>query len=1143
MNRLTRTLLNFTLPFLVCFVFATEAWSEQITVRAAAHKDYGRIVFKWPEPVPFDAKITGKRLVVSFGTPIEASYRRVTRSLRKYISNARPGSDGKSVSFALKGDFGVRSFYSGSAVVVDVIGKAPPTTKASKESVKTPGAKKTDGKKKRQTAPSSKGPVVRLRTGVHQKYTRLVFDWPRKVPYSLTRSGGTSTLIFKRPGRVQLGRAAKRPPRRVKGISVEATGKSVSVAIATASTSKVKHFYSGRKVVVDILAPGTQKAAPVTKPSKSKASTKTASNAKSSKPTPLGPGKPTALTPLKKSQASLKGDSLTKATLKGKGTNETSLKKTASSKPVSKSKKPAGRSSVSVQGSSSQGPSSGVQLRFTWNEPVAAAVFRRAGHLWTIFDKPSPLDINALRAAGGNVIRTLEQVPSKGATIIRMSTIAGVNPSLKRDGLAWILDFRKQKLRPKSTIDVKPQPNSPVGARLFLSVPEPGEAVPIHDPLVGDNLVVIPVIPLGHGVAQRHRYAQVQLLTLAQGVVIQPLIDNLRVRSLRQGIELTGQPRFDISSVEPVVAAAAAAAQEKGGVIRELTRAMDLKKWRKTGILDVRKERQKLLQAVAKSKGSSLKELARLNLARMFVAHGFSAEALAVLQRIQADRPGVKDDAEYNMIHGVSNYLLHRFAEAKTDLTHSSLANNDEGKFWQAVLLEQEGKSAEATLDLKKLGAITRPYPRRLKIPLSLLIARNAVAVGDNKTARRYLKVVQAEKDLEPNFKAGLDYAFGKFYELAGGFTPAVKKWEAAIKGPDRLIRAQASVARTELLLKTKKMNRKEAAAAFEKLRFAWRGDEFEFKLLRRLGGLYMEIGDFRNGLKILKQAATHFREHPQAPEVTQQMADAFSKLFLENGADKLQPITAIAIYEEFKELTPVGIKGDEMIRNLADRLVAVDLLARGAKLLDNQIKFRLKGIDRARIGARLALVHIMDKKYETALSVLSRTNVANMPTPLKNQRRYLQARSFIGLNQKDKALKLLDDDETISANLLRLDLFWKERDWPSTTQVLQQVVKQYGAEPGQPLEDKQAKAILDWAVALTLAGNERGISRLRRNFGKAMRNTPFSDAFRLIASAGAPGMLDYRTITGNLKEVENFQSFMTAYRERLKKEKLSSLN
>lgn len=1132
MKRFVLSSLIVLAPFLFDVGLSGYATAEQITVRAAAHKDYGRIVFKWPDPVPFDAKISGKRLVISFGSPIEASYRRVTRSLRAYVRSARAGSDGRSVVFALKGDFGVRSFYSGSAVVVDLLKKTTEdAAKKQQDQAKAQPSRNKAAPSTRKTSPSN-GPVVRLRTGVHQKYTRLVFDWPRKVPYRLSRNGDVASLTFDQPARIDLGRSAKRPPRHVKQLRASRSNGKVMVSISVAATSKIKHFYVGRKVVVDVMAPGTQKAVPKTAASPAGKTTKTAAKARGkekNKPIPLEPGKPTALTPLKKDQSpKVRKDKPVKSKSQQAAQSTTAAPKSGKLAPVT------------VQGASAAGNTQGVQLRFNWDEPVAAAVFRRAGYLWTIFDKPSPLDINALKAAGGNVIRSLEQLPSRQATIIRMSTIAGINPILKRDGLSWILDFRKKQLRPKAAIETKSQPNSPVGARLFIPVPEPGEAIALNDPLVGDNLVVVPIIPLGQGIIQRHRYAQVELLPSAQGVVIRPLVDTLRVRPLRQGIELTSQGRFDLT---PVTAVAAAAAQEKGGVIRELTRAMDLKKWRKSTILNMRRERQKHLQAIAKSKGSSLKEQARLNLARLFVAHGFSAEALGVLRVIQSERPGARDEAEFNMLRGVSNFLLHRYDDAKKDFEHKSLEGNDEGKFWQAVLLEQQDQTVQAAPELRKLGAIIRPYPQRLKMPLSLIVARSAVKVGDPKTARRYLKIVQAEKNIEGSVKADLDFSYGKFYELAGGFSPAVKKWESAIKGPDRLIRAKAAVARTELLLKTKKMNRKEAAAEYEKLRFDWRGDEFEFKLLRRLGSLYMGIGDYRNGLKTLKQAATHFPEHPQAPEVTQEMADAFTELFLNNGADRLKPVTAIAIYEEFKELTPVGVKGDEMIRNLADRLVAVDLLARGAKLLDNQIKFRLKGVDRARIGARLTLVHIMDQKYEKALNVLSRTNVPGMPIALQNQRRYLKARAYIGLNQKDNALKLLEDDETISANLLRLDLFWKERDWPSTTQVLQQVIKQYGAEPGQPLEDKQAKAILDMAVALTLARNERGIGRLRRKFGKAMQKTPFRDAFRLIASQGAQGLLDYRTITGKVKEVENFQAFMTAYRERLKKEKLSSIN
>ena len=56
--------------------------------------------------------------------------------------------------------------------------------------------------------------------------------------------------------------------------------------------------------------------------------------------------------------------------------------------------------------------------------------------------------------------------------------------------------------------------------------------------------------------------------------------------------------------------------------------------------------------------------------------------------------------------------------------------------------------------------------------------------------------------------------------------------------------------------------------------------------------------------------------------------------LFVEDKADSMSPITAIALYDEFRELTPPGKKGAEMVRRLADRLVDVDLLDRAAELL-----------------------------------------------------------------------------------------------------------------------------------------------------------------------------------------------------------------
>src|SRR3546814_13655683 len=91
-------------------------------------------------------------------------------------------------------------------------------------------------------------------------------------------------------------------------------------------------------------------------------------------------------------------------------------------------------------------------------------------------------------------------------------------------------------------------------------------------------------------------------------------------------------------------------------------------------------------------------------------------------------------------------------------------------------------------------------------------------------------------------------------------------------------------------------------------------------------------------------------------------MSDEFAKLFLDGGAQSLPPLTALALYYDYRELTPPGPEGDEIISKLADRLVSVDLLNRAAELIEHQITYRLRGDARAKAGARLAVVYLLDQ-------------------------------------------------------------------------------------------------------------------------------------------------------------------------------------
>ena len=1137
------------------------ALGEPVRVRAAAREDFGRIVFSWENPVSHESAVRGNRLTVRFGRPIEASYGRVTRSLRKYVRTAAPGDDGRSVVFTLKGDFDVYSFDSGSAVIVEIADKEPakgteeaakkdteaeakpPPKAAAKAPPETAGAKKE---------PARKLPTVRLRSGQHPDYTRLVFDWPRKVPYQFNQDGGIVTVTFARAARIDLKAVRSRPPRFVGATRTRVGDDSVTVTFAVPPTSKVKHFLAGPKIVLDVGQPSGSKtvaklpppppavaetaAPPAGKPAPDKAAkpggqtaeAAPASAAKAAPPTAAAAPGSVETGSASQTRKTAAAGAATPA-LGGRPGRPTQLTPKALTPP------PLPPKPAQVTAKAKVGGPPAVTLRFDWDEPVGAAVFRRAGYLWVAFDKPTVIDVNQLRQAGGNIIKGIEQMGLPEATVLRMSTVSGINPSVRRDGLAWLLDFRKQELDPETSIPIKAQPESPVGARLFVSVPEPGTPIGVTDPEVGDNLVIVPVIPLAHGTALEYIYPQLRFLKTAQGIVVRPRADDIRVRPLRQGIEISSGSGLLISDVS-----AEAAAKTLLAAMKPLTRILDLDKWKITNIKAFTPKKYQLLDAISRAKGAK-REAARLDLARFYFANGFSPEALSVLRNVARDRPEIEGDPEFRMLRGGSRFMMRRLAEAFEDFTHESLGDNDEAIFWRTAVQAASGDLAGAAKEMKRTGPIVRPYPKALKTPLGTLVTTVAAKAEDVKQARHFLEILRLDP-LSPAERSRLDFEQGKVLELSGDFDGAVKKWEQVIAGSHRPSRVKATVARMELLLKLKRMTKAEALEELEKLRFAWRGDEFEFKLLRRLGSLYLDEGRYRKGLDRLRKAATHFRTHPDAPEVTLQMSDAFSKLYLDDGADALAPVTAIALYEEFKELTPAGEQGDEMIRKLADRLVGVDLLDRAAGLLNGQVRFRLKGVEKARVGTQLALVHVLARENDQALKVLAETAAAGMPEQLVSRRRHIRANVLMGLKRSEEAVAVLKGDKSRDAEMLRTEIYWRSRDWSNASQSLRKLIRKTGAKPGRSLDRTQAAHVLNYAIALTLSGNERALSRLRGDYGGAMAGTDLKDAFRLIVTPASLGLVDPASVASRVKEVENFQSFMAGYRERLKTQNLSEI-
>ncbi len=470
---------------------------------------------------------------------------------------------------------------------------------------------------------------------------------------------------------------------------------------------------------------------------------------------------------------------------------------------------------------------------------------------------------------------------------------------------------------------------------------------------------------------------------------------------------------------------------------------------------------------------------------------------------------------------------------AIADLDNPLVKDDPESRVWQAAAHAAASESP-ATSD-KALAAglpLIGGYPKPLAWPLAVVAAKAALAAGDDDAAQKSLDILD-RSIISAREEALLDYLHGALGEMAGQFDRALDDYDHAVHGDNREYRAKASIASTELLLKLGRITPLEAADRLDRLRFAWREEDFEFGLLKRLAELEVQAGAYPEALRSMRSLLTNYPDNKGAPSVTKMMADTFSKLYLDGGADSMSPVSAIGLYDEFRDLTPTGARGDEMIRKLADRLASVDLLDRAAELLKHQVSFRLQGLDKARVGAQLALLDLLNRQPKAALEALQGSDVDGLPAELQSQRKHLKARALSDLDRVPEAIQLLVGDDSGEAAQLRAEIYWRKQDWPNAALALEAMVPR--PERGATLDDVSAKLVVSWATALALGNDERGLAALRRNFGPALgrhalqRRVHAADQRARQGDAGYAG--DRRQDQGSRR----FQSFMGNYKNRLR--------
>jgi predicted negative regulator of RcsB-dependent stress response len=506
-------------------------------------------------------------------------------------------------------------------------------------------------------------------------------------------------------------------------------------------------------------------------------------------------------------------------------------------------------------------------------------------------------------------------------------------------------------------------------------------------------------------------------------------------------------------------------------------------------------------------------------------------EAKGVLDVVLADaKPGLEDPVAL-MAHSVASTLTGRPEQALKDLANPAIGSNYDAQLWKALAYARQGKWADAREKFKNVEFAITSLPIELQRIVISEAMRASVEVKDYAGAAKRssdLDVVGLTSEMKP----AISVLRGRLAEALGHDKDALASYRSAVASSDRAAAAEARQLEIMLRQKRDEIGQADALRELETLSVTWRGDGVEVRTLQMLARLYSETGRYNESLAAAR-AATRLQPNSEAARQAQDAASAlFAQLFLSPKGDDLPPVDALGMFYEYRELTPIGRRGDEMIRRLADRLVAVDLLDQASELLQYQIDKRLEGAARAQVAARLAMVYLTNRKPDRAIAALRTTRITDLSGELRQQRLLLEARAQSDIGRHGLALDIISNISGHEAIRLRSDIYWASRRWREASEQ----IELYYADRWRdfkPLNAVEKGDVIRAVVGYALAEDAIGLARFREKYAPLMSGEADRAAFETASKPAAANSAEFAQIAKMAASVDTLDGFLREMRTR----------
>jgi len=1056
---------------------------------------FGRLSLTFDEPVQTRIRVSSGVLIVAFGSQVQVDVERITRELPNYVSVARVDPDGRGMRFALTQPYKANLIEAGDKAFIDILpqnwsgvmpGPPPEAIAELTERLRLAEARAKEAARQPAAPPA----VLTMTTASLPTLERLIFKAPAETKLTSDLSDGALKLVFDRPMNVEAAAIRNALPAGIGLAALDAGKEALSLTLSLPKDWQTRSFNDETGLVVDLLRPVKQEALSLADLSK-------LAPPPAAAPASMQPAKPAAAVP-----AAKPAEPATQAVAAAPAAPDV----------------PPGPVAITVDGK---------RLDFRFTRPTGAAAFLDAGVMTLVFDTRDTIDPAKLAGQMPKLIEDSSVTRESKVTLVRLKLAGQPLTRVFDNGPTWSLDLGEDAGRPAAPVE--PQRSMDDRGQTIVAVPLAG-LTGIHwleSGPAGLPVAVATATGPTRLTPKPYQFVEFGLLQTAQGLAVQPHADDVAVRAGTEQVRIVRSSGLNVSLDigEPERKAEKAEKQEAAALL-------DGDTWTKLRTGNPR-ERARALMLDVTDASRGRKSEARLALARFYAANGLMPEAAGPLNALLADDMAMRGNREALFLKGVVAAGMHRDQQALNAFDAGAIKDDVETGLWRALVEQRLNRSAPALVGFRRGESIIDRYPADLQGTFREAMAQAALAQQDIAVAERQIQAL-ADMPRDSFDQERLALLQARLDDVGGRPEAAMNGYKPLFDAKSRPIAAEAQLRAVKLADAEKRTDIKvdEAIARLETVSVIWRGGRLEIEALAELGRLYADQQRWRDAFMVARRANENFPDDPLTRRMHDETAQRFAELFSGSGLGKLPRIETLALFYDFKEFLPIGRRGDEITRLLADRLVELDLLDQAAEILKYQMDRRLTGAARSTVAARLAMIDLMNGKPADAIRALNATRLVELPADVKRARLLLEAKALSDLSRTDQALEMLETERGPEIDRLRADIYWTGRRWREAGEAYERLLGESWRGDGT-LGDSERADVMRAGVSYVMASENLSLDRLRSKFAPKMARGADARTFAFITGADRTRAADIREMARATANADTLSEFLKAYRER----------